>query len=136
MDVYNIDVEFRNHAKIQIHQGKTQVWNQSGVEPRGIETLQAAAQLRDPDEVVCRGDTSLPEAEQGMKILGTPLGHQQFVQSFLRATNEAHAVLVNRIPAIPDLQSAWLVLLFCATRANYLLCALPPSRHPGFCFRS
>ena len=60
-----------------------------------------------------------------MKVLGTPLGHPQFVKSFLRATNEAHAVLVNRIPAIPDLQSAWLVLLFCAsTRANYLLRAL------------
>ena len=36
VDVYNIvDVELWNHAKIQIHQGKTQVWNRSGVEPRG-----------------------------------------------------------------------------------------------------
>ena len=134
VDVYNIvDVELWNHAKIQIHQGKTQVWNQSGVEPRGIETLQAAAQLRDPDAVVWRGDTTLPEAEQGMKILGTLLGHPQFVQSFLRATNEAHAVLVDRIPAIPDLQSAWLVLLFCASsRANYLLSALHPAATQEF----
>ena len=75
VDVYNIvDVELWNHAKIQIHQGKTQVWNQSGVEPRGIETLQAAAQLRDPNAVVWRGDTTLPEAEQGMKILWHTFG--------------------------------------------------------------
>ncbi len=52
---------------------------------------------------VCGASCALPETEQGMKILGTPLGHPQFVQSFLRATNEAHAVLVNRIPEIPDL---------------------------------
>ena len=38
-----------------------------------------------------------------------------------------HTLLLERIPEVPDLQSAWLILLFCAsTRANYLLRALPP----------
>ena len=62
-----------------------------------------------------------------MKVLGTPLGHPAFVQSFLRAKTEDHALLLGRIPKVPDLQSAWLILLFCAsTRANYLLRALLP----------
>ena len=36
-------------------------------------------------------------------------------------------MLLERIPAVPDLQAAWLILLFCASpRANFLLRALPP----------
>ena len=35
--------------------------------------------------------------------------------------------LLSRFPAVGDLQSAWLLLLFCASpRANYLLRMLPP----------
>ena len=56
--------------------------------------------------MVWRGDAAFPEAEPDMKILGTPLGHPKYVQSFLRATNEAHGVLMNTIPAVFDLQSA------------------------------
>ena len=128
VDVHHIlAVELWSHAKIQIQHGKTQVWNRGGVEPTEIETLQAAAQVSDPDALVWRGDPTLPEVEQGMKILGTPLGHPSYVQSFLRAKTDDHTLLLERIPEVPDLQSAWLILLFCAsTRANYLLRALPP----------
>ena len=128
VDVHHIlAVELWSHAKIRIQHGKTQVWNSGGVEPPEIETLQAAAQVSDPDALVWRGDTALPEVEKGMKILGTPLGHRAYVQSFLRAKTEDHALLLGRIPEVPDLQSAWLILLFCAsTRANFLLRTLPP----------
>ena len=62
MDVHHIlAVELWSHSKIQIQHGKTQVWNRGGVEPTEIETLQAAAQVRDPDALVWRGDPTLRE---------------------------------------------------------------------------
>ena len=121
MDVHHIvAVELWSHAKIRL-------WNRGGVEPPEIALLQAAAEATDPDALVWKGNAALPEVEQGIKILGTPLGHPAYVQSFLRAKTEDHALLLRRILEVPDLQSAWLILLFCAsTRANYLLRALPP----------
>ena len=62
------------HSRIQIHQGKTQLWNEGGVPPPVWETLAAHAWRSDPDAVVWRGDRSLPEDQQGVKVLGTPLG--------------------------------------------------------------
>ena len=44
-----------------------------------------------------------------------------------------HHVLLDRIPAVNDLQSAWLLLTFCAaTRANISLCSVPPQLALGF----
>ena len=39
-------------AGIRVHHGKTQVWNQAGVEPPGCHRLQAEAALSDPRTVV------------------------------------------------------------------------------------
>ena len=104
VDVHHIlAVDLWSHAKIQIQHGKTQVWNRGGVEPTEIETLQAAAQVSDTDALVWRGDPTLPEVEQGMKILGTPLGHPSYVQSFLRAKTEDHTLLLERITGGPRL---------------------------------
>ena len=65
---------------------------------------------------------------QGVKVLGTPLGHPAFVSAHLRSVSDDHRVFLHRIPAIPDLQAAWLLLSQCANpRANYLLRALPPA---------
>ena len=74
-----------------------------------------------------RGDPSLPLAEQGVKVLGTPLGHTEFLKAQLREVINSHSILWERIPSVPDLQSAWLLLVFCtASRANYLLRSVPP----------
>ena len=71
---------------------------------------------------VWRGDLSLPVEEQGIRVLGTPLGHREFVEAEVLRTSEEHTTLLDRIEAVPDLQCAWLILLFCAAaRANYLL---------------
>ena len=44
----------------------------------------------------------------------------------LEAKSDSHGTLLARIPAVQDLQAAWLILLFCASvRANFLLRALP-----------
>ena len=107
-------------------QGKTEVWNRGGVEPTNIQFLQQDALVVDPDAVVWRGDEVLPTIDQGVVILGTPLGHSDFVQ-------KSHRLLLEWIPAVPDLQAAWLILLFCASaRANFLLHALPPEATAEF----
>ena len=115
------------HARIQINLGKTQVWNRGHTEPRDIEVLRLAARAEDPDAVVWKADVNLPSEAQGVVILGTPLGHPDFVQAHLRSKIDSHRSLLERIPSVLDLQAAWSILLFCASaRANFLIRALPP----------
>ena len=73
------------HSRIQIHLGKTQVWNRRGVEPPGWQRLAADAQSYDSDAVVCRGDRTLPLENQGLLVLGTPLGSPEFVEMELES---------------------------------------------------
>ena len=74
------------------------------------------------------GDTSLPTFRQGLLILGTPVGHDDFVKEQLRSRWEKHDVLLQRIPAVPNLQAAWLLLTFCAAaRAYFTLRTVRPA---------
>ena len=60
-------------------------------------------------------------------MLGAPLGSEAFVRRELGRKRVVQDQLLSRFPAVGDLQSAWLLLLFCASpRANYLLRMLPP----------
>ena len=51
---------------------------------------------------------------QGLKVLGTPLSHPEFVRQFLEKVTTKHDLLLSRILAVHDLQSVWLILLHCA----------------------
>ena len=55
----------------------------------------------------------LPLHEQGIKVLGTPLGHPEFVLAHLDHITTEHRAFLERIPSVPDLQSAWVLLLHC-----------------------
>ena len=113
-------------ARIRIHGGKTQVWNAVDDKPKFCDVLGQIGQRSDPHARVWRG-SALPLDKQGVKILGTPLGHPQFVEAYLCKKTAAQEVLLERIPAIPDLQSSWSLLLHCASaRANYLLRVVKP----------
>ena len=91
--------------------------------------MTAAARELDPSAVVWKGDPSLLPAEQGVKILGIPLGHPEYVQNQLQRVSVSHRQLLERINSVQDLQAAWLLLLYCAcTRANFLLRAIPPAQ--------
>ena len=69
----------------------------------------------------------LPPEQQGITLLGTPLGTPEFQATHLQATADQHSTLLQRIPAIQDLQAEWLLLLYCASpRCNYLLRMLRP----------
>ena len=115
-----------HHAGIRVHVGKTKVWNKSGVRPQICDVLERIARDNDPTARVWKG-SGVPLDQQGVKILGTPLGHQEYVSSFLNKISEKHQILFQRIPLLSDVQSAWLLLAHCAgARATYTLRCVDP----------
>ena len=55
-------------AHIQLNTGKTRVWNAAGLRPPNLEGL---------GDNVWVGNQNLPTTEQGLVVLGTPLGTPQ-----------------------------------------------------------
>ena len=81
-----------------------------------------------PRRGIWTGDWSLPRDRQGLLVLGTPLGTDEYVHGVLAAKRAEHERLLTRIPGVPNLQAAWLLLHCCAaSRANYLLRNVPPA---------
>ena len=118
------------HSRIRINGGKTQIWNRGGFIP-GHDALLAIARQDDPDAQIWFGDHAAPESERGIRVLGTP--SHAFVRAQLQAIGESHELLLSRIPAIQDLQSAWLLLLFCAaTCATFYLRVCHPEHSVQF----
>ena len=122
----SLETELWNRAKIRIHGSKTKIWNRAGIRPPICDELERRARAIDPSAIVWRG-SEVPCHQQGLKVLGTPLGHPEFVRQFLEKVTTKHDLLLSRIPAVHDLQSAWLILLHCAAaRANFLLRVVSP----------
>ena len=113
------------HANIQVHLGKTRAWNSAGEEPPGLlEVLPP----QDPENPCWTGNWALPAAEQGVVVLGSPVGSRDFIAAKLAQRLQEQDRLLSRIPRVPELQSAWLLLLYCAApRSTYLLRTLPPA---------
>ena len=127
-------IELWTHSKISIHHGKTKLWNKAGILPSGVEELQQLASSVDENAIVWRGNPLLQTSVQGVKILGTPIGHEAFVKAQLMARRADHDVLLERIPAVPDLQAAWLLLSYCASaKANFALRTVRPDLVGEFC---
>ena len=81
--------------------------------------LEQIAQRSDPHARVWRGFAVVLD-KQGIKVLGTPLGHPHFVGACL-------CKKIALIHAVRDLQSSWSLLLHCVSaRANYLLRVVIP----------
>ena len=121
-DAYlSLEEHLFTRAGISVHQGKTKIWNRSGVKPLIADLLTAAAKSLNPQAVVWRGDHEFPLGKQGLKVLGVPVGSSEYVLAQLVQKVE------DRIPQVQDVQAAWLLLLFCASpRANYWLRTLQP----------
>ena len=97
-------------AGIRLHEGKTRV------EPR----CECPADMQNLGPDVWSPD--------GVKILGTPVGCAEFVETATDARLEEEK-LWAAMCWIPDLQCAWQVLVQCAgPRCHHLLRTLPPSR--------
>ena len=72
----------------------------------------------------------------GIKILGTPIGSLEFVHSFIERRLEDEGRLWKAVTWVPDLQSAWQILLQCAgPRCHHLLRTLPPSQSTEYASR-
>ena len=114
----SVAASLKTHAGIDVNMGKCRVWSKTGGEaPPGISEL-------GPD--VWRGDRE-PE-ENGLIVLGAPLGNDEFVKAFAMKRRREEQLFLDRLLHVPDLQSAWLLLLFCAAaRANHMLRLLPPT---------
>ena len=128
-DIHNLlrDQLWR-HSRIQIHAGKTQIWNRGGFEPPGHAALLKVARMADPEAKLWFGDLEDRPEERGIRVFGTPLGSDDFVRVQLQSTVDSHRLLLDRIPAVQDLQSAFIFLLFCAaSRATYYLRVCRPS---------
>ena len=94
----NLQENLHVHACIRIHCGKTKVWNKAGIRPAACDALERIARIGNP-----------------------PLGHEDFVAAHLESVLAEHHTFISRIPEVKDVQSAWLLLLHCASaRACYL----------------
>ena len=119
-----------DHAGVEPKLGKFQMWGRGGgAEPPGIDELLNGAPR--PREPIWKGD--LDAERNGIIVLGTPVGSEAFVQRFLRHRLADQSQLWDKLRGVPDLQSAWLLLLYCAVpRANHLLRAIPPDLVAGY----
>ena len=74
--------------------------------------------------------------QRGIKVLGTPLGHIEFIQAQLEMLTAEHQTLLHRVPLIEDVQFAWSILVHCAAaRANHVARVLEPLTARQFCER-
>ena len=119
-----------HHARIHLHHGKTQVWNRGRAEWCGGHDPSCSS-----NETWRSGaawEPMLPATQEGLKVLGIPIGHERFVQRFLENKTTEQQVFFQQIEWVNDLQSPYLQLLMCSsTRANFWLRAL--RRRRGFC---
>ena len=111
---------------IRLNMGKTKVYNHGGFKPRRVEELQP----QEPNaEKVWVGDHSLPAEEQGVLVLGSPIGTQAFAEAHGQKKLNEELELLDLLPQLPDLQCAWNLLQLCAApRANYHLRSQPPKQ--------
>lgn len=64
----------------------------------------------------------------GVKVLGTPLGHREFVRAHADERLEEEQHFLDKLGRVHDPQCAWLLLTYCAVPgANHFLRVLPPS---------
>ncbi len=113
-DIYNmLEEAFGRIAGIQLHTGKTRVWNKSGITPRNIEDLGGEGGAWSPDGVV---------------LLGVPVGTPDFVRAHAQERLEEEKRFLAEIEELTDPQCAWQLLTRCAVpRGNYWIRTLPPS---------
>ena len=103
-------------AGIQLHEGKTRVWNRAGVCPPNVADL--------GDEVW---------SPRGVKILGTPVGSPEFIHPLTMERLEEERQLWKAIDWVPDLQCAWQILVQCAgPRCHHYVRTVPPSESRAY----
>ena len=77
--------------------------------PNGIEELTRAARMLKPGAIVWKGDANLPVSQQGLKVLGIPIGQPAFVREILENRSREHTALSDWVPngAVGRIASRW-----------------------------
>ena len=114
-----LSLHLHQHAHIRLHRGTARLWNASGREPPGVRELGSV------EGPVWVGDRALPSEQQGLVALSAPYSSPAFV-----ATRAKQDQLLQGIRAMPDLQSAWLLLA--SARCSHVLRTLPPEASLAF----
>ena len=83
----------------------------------------------------CLPPTELPQGQQGIKILGVPVGRKEFIEHELDSRASSHAELLEKIPRVKDQQCAWFILLFCGVSSNFFIRAVSPDHSLQFAQR-
>ena len=110
---------------------QTPVWNGAGQKPVICEVLDRVVQAADPGAKVWGGFEVPPK--QGLKIFGSPFWPLRVLAAQLESTFHKQGTLIQRIPSVPDLQTAWFVLMHCASaRANHLHRVINPQQVQQF----
>ena len=108
------------HTGIQIHHGKTVV-EQGRRCPFRKYRVDSCSSGVGPRFYRVRGeDSELNTEDQGLVILGTPLGHEDFARSNLAKKSGKHDQLILKILHVPDLQCAWITPPFLRLNASQL----------------
>ena len=88
-----------------------------------------------PEAVVWWGDATLSHDQQGVRILGVPIGSAVFVRRQLEEKSAEHQTPFHRIPLMDYTQECGLQLLLCAAIANFWLRAVRPEHTEVFAER-
>ena len=124
-----VQEQLRRHSNIRVRLGKITVWNACGVEPRACQILQRIADASGNRESVWKG-SGLPTELQGIKVLGTRLGHPDFVAAQLDRVLSDHRTLLERIPAVQDVLCSFTVQVAGPTAKSE---SSDRGTHGGFC---
>ena len=85
----------QHQTGIQLHHGKTQVWNVSGTVPPGITALSQS-------EAVWVGGHDQPRAQRGLRVLGLPVSTDEYIQAELTRLHAKQRPLLEAIPSQPS----------------------------------
>ena len=85
------------HAGIELALGKTRAWNKGGIAPPDLVDLEQAA-VQAGEEPVWN--------PRGVMVLGTPVGHPDYVREKLEAKLQEQQQLLDEVKLLPDLQCA------------------------------
>ena len=91
------------HTNIRLNSGKTRIWNATTHQPQHITSL-------GPEVWV--GNSQLPQQEQGLIVLGAPVGTAEYKRQHLQRLRTEHNALLQQLPQLQDLQASWLLLLY------------------------
>ena len=92
----------------QILKELRQIWNMSGSTAKGVDLVTIQARRAVKDAIVWR----LPIRQQRIRVLGVPIGREEYVKDHLAKKTEEPQVLID-LPLVQDLP-AWLVVFCCA----------------------